>query len=99
MPGEEHLKLGLRLNILASEVFKQFIGHCALPRKMIEVLLLQVVAILAAKIAGGSNGFGHHIERTRKRHYRVGHLGLICFWFSAAKLAKVGPSFFFYSSF
>ncbi len=50
MPGEHHLRHGLRFNILLNKTFKKFFAH-HLMLVRIEAGLFQVVAIVAIEIA------------------------------------------------
>ena len=66
VPGEEHLRHGLRVDVLFDELLQQFLAHHVLGVLPVQLGLLQVVAIVACQVAYGSYGLQHHVERFGK---------------------------------
>ena len=65
VPGEEHLRHGLRLDVLLDEAFEQLVAHREAPRGFlvsVEVALLKVIAVGAGQVTDRAYGFGHHIQ-------------------------------------
>ena len=67
VPGEQHLRHRLRVDVLFDELFQQFFAHHVLGILPVEFCLLQVVAIITGKVAYRSYRFQHHVERFGKR--------------------------------
>ena len=70
MPGKESLRHSLGIEILTDIFLQYFVAHLKHSRARcprIEVLLFQVVAILASEVAGRAGRLGHHVKRTRER--------------------------------
>ena len=67
VPGEEHLRHGLRLDVFFDELLQQLLAHHVLGIVLVEFGLFQVVTIVACQVAYGSYGFQHHVERFGER--------------------------------
>ena len=67
MPGKQHFACHLCTYVFLYESFEQLLTHHVAWFVVVEVLLLEVVAVLARQIATSPNGLEHHIERTGKR--------------------------------
>jgi hypothetical protein len=59
---------GLRLNILAYKLLKQFFCHTPFGSGVKRILLMKVKAVFAAQVAYRPVRLDHDVERERSRH-------------------------------
>ena len=66
VPGEGHgYILGLRLDVLADVALEEVLGHHRAGRRvfvlLVQALLVEIVAVVAAHVAGSACGLGHDV--------------------------------------
>ena len=61
MPCEQYLRQCLRLNILADELLQQLVADDLRLVQRVQLLLLQIVAVLASQVAEAPRWLEHHI--------------------------------------
>jgi len=64
VPGEEDLVARLCTDVLLDEFLQQGFAHHVARNAVVEVLFLEVVAIVARQVAVGPDGLEHDVERT-----------------------------------
>jgi len=68
LPCKAHMLCRLRLNVLADVGLQHGVAHAVVaPLGRVEILLFQVIAIRAVKVANRPMRFGHDVERVHRR--------------------------------
>ena len=76
VPGEEHLRHGLRADVFPDELLQQRVTHHVLGIVLIQLALFQVITIVASQVAKGAGRLQHHVERAGKGGIGCGHVVL-----------------------
>ena len=75
VPVEQDFRDGLRVDVLLDETLQQAVAHEVAPLSLVQVLLLQIIAVVTRQVAARSGGFRHDVQRRRERIKRSFHDG------------------------
>ena len=62
VPGKEHLRHGLCLDVLPGELLQHLVGHQMSGSVLVKMVLFQIITVFASQVAMGTCGLQHHIQ-------------------------------------